>query len=196
MFDINCGGIVVIHNFVKLINQLNNPNIYAKLFIFNNTKYKNIFCNDFENIYDVNDNTIVIYPEIVSGNPLNAKNIIRWILLDLGIDMPLNHYENWGNKDAFIKYIKKNNLHKGTERTLNGLKLDKLKDIILKEDTGNEKVFSFKKILGKGGKVGTPYIFSFQNKDLIIKVSPGINMFSRNHTDIERYKCFKYYSAI
>jgi len=44
--------------------------------------------------------------------------------------------ENWGNKDVFIKYIKKNNLHKGTDRTLNGLKLDKLKDIILKEHLG------------------------------------------------------------
>jgi hypothetical protein len=44
--------------------------------------------------------------------------------------------ENWGNKDSFIKYIKKNNLYKGTDRTLNGLKLDKLKDIILKEHLG------------------------------------------------------------
>jgi hypothetical protein len=99
MFDINCGGIVAMHNFVKLINGLNNANIYGKLFIFNNTKYKNIFCNDFANIYDVNDNTIVIYPEIVSGNPLNAKKCMRWILLDLGIEMPLNHYEKWGKKD-------------------------------------------------------------------------------------------------
>ena len=33
IFDINCGGIVVIHNLTKLINELNNPNIYGKLFI-------------------------------------------------------------------------------------------------------------------------------------------------------------------
>ena len=91
----------------------------------------------------------------------------------------------------FITFAKEQNNIMNVIRE-NNTDLDK--DIILKEDTGKEKVFSFKKILGKGGKVGTPYIFSFQNKDLIIKVSPGINMFSRNHTDVERYKCFKYYN--
>jgi hypothetical protein len=100
------------HNFIKIINELNNSNIYGKIFVFNNTKYKNIFCNDFANIYDVNDNTIVIYPEIVSGNPLNAKNVVRWILLDLGIEMPLNHYQNWDKKDLVYFWESKDTTNK------------------------------------------------------------------------------------
>ena len=90
----NCGGILVMHNLVKLINNLNLPNIKAKLFNPHNYKYKNIFSEKFADIDEINDNTIVIYPEIIKNNPLNATKIIRWILLDLGIEMPSNYYLN------------------------------------------------------------------------------------------------------
>jgi hypothetical protein len=113
VFDIKCGGIVVLHNLARLINELHNPNIYAKLFIINNFKYKNIFCNDFATIDDIDDNTFVIYPEIVSGNPLNAKKFMRWILLDSTGNMPLNNYENWDKKDLiyFWETKEKNNIY-------------------------------------------------------------------------------------
>jgi hypothetical protein len=70
--------------------------ISGKLFVYNNLKYNNIFCNQFETVDEINDNTIVIYPEVISGNPLNCKKVVRWILLALGIEMPINHYESWG----------------------------------------------------------------------------------------------------
>ena len=95
-FDILCGGIVALHNLAKIINDIKHPNIYAKLFVYNNLKYDNIFCNQFETVDEINDNTVVIYPEVISGNPLNCKKVIRWILLSLGIEMPHNHYIKWG----------------------------------------------------------------------------------------------------
>jgi hypothetical protein len=94
--DILCGGIVALHHLAKIINDFKHPEIYAKLFVYNNLKYNNIFCNQFETVDEINDNTVVIYPEIISGNPLNCKKVIRWILLSLGIEMPINHYINWG----------------------------------------------------------------------------------------------------
>jgi hypothetical protein len=98
-WDIKCGGITVIHYFVYLINTFYNEKFYAKLFMHNNIRYKNPFCNDFAQIDEINDNTVVIYPEIVSGNPLNAKNVVRWIHLKLGIEMPINHYNKWSMND-------------------------------------------------------------------------------------------------
>ena len=98
-FDISCGGIVVMHYLAKIINDYKHPNFYAKLFIYNNLKYENIFCNDFAEIHEINDNTIVIYPETVKGNPSNCKNVVRWVLLELGIEMSLDHYKNWNQND-------------------------------------------------------------------------------------------------
>lgn len=103
-FHIKCGGIVVMHYLTQLINELNHPKFYAKLFMHNNLKYDNIFCNEFATIDDINDNTIVIYPEIITGNPLGAKNVVRWILLELGIEMPIDHYKNWGSTDLIYHW--------------------------------------------------------------------------------------------
>ena len=97
-FDFKCGGVVAMHYLAKIINEYNNK-FYCKLFVHNNLKYNNIFCNNFARIDEINDSTIVIYPEIVSNNPLNCKNVIRWILLELGIEMPIDHYKNWSSND-------------------------------------------------------------------------------------------------
>lgn len=49
----------------------------------------------------VDDNAIVIYPEVIYGNPLNAKNVVRWFLY-------YNRYPNdpyaYGEHDLFICY--------------------------------------------------------------------------------------------
>jgi hypothetical protein len=117
--DVNCGGIVALHNLAKLINDLNDEKVYAKIFMFNGLRYYNTFCSEFATLDDINDNCFVVYPEVITGNPLNAKNVVRWILLGLGKEMPNNHFINWGKKDLvyyynyekkfdFVENIKKN----------------------------------------------------------------------------------------
>jgi hypothetical protein len=52
----------------------------------------------------INDETIVVYPEIIYGNPLKAKRVCRWILYDPlkrgGIDL-LN---SWSKSDVYCSY--------------------------------------------------------------------------------------------
>jgi tRNA A-37 threonylcarbamoyl transferase component Bud32 len=44
---------------------------------------------------------IVIYPEITFGNPLNAKNIVRWLLHNPGFHTNIIHF---GTNEFYIKY--------------------------------------------------------------------------------------------
>ena len=41
---------------------------------------------------DIDDDTIVVYPEIVPGNPLGAKNVVRWLLYKPGLACPFIPY--------------------------------------------------------------------------------------------------------
>lgn len=48
---------------------------------------------------DLTPNSIVVYPEIVLGNPLDAKNIVRWLLYKPG----LRHPYEFGNNEMFFR---------------------------------------------------------------------------------------------
>jgi len=79
------GGVLVTYHTAKCIYQLG---YNIKLFVhdpeYGPAKKAIPIINPFFNIYadysDINDNTIVIYPEHVQFNPLNAKIVIRWQL--------------------------------------------------------------------------------------------------------------------
>ena len=49
----------------------------------------------------VGDNTIVIYPEVVRGNILHAKNVVRWFLYK---NLYLKEEGDFNSKDLFITY--------------------------------------------------------------------------------------------
>jgi prefoldin subunit 5 len=99
----------------KIKEKYKNVQIYSPIYKEFN-EYGLIF-NDFTNDtnFDI-ENTIVIYPEIFTDNPLNAKYVIRWILAEIGINCDKNIYQYWNKNDLvyyysretkFIEYLEK-----------------------------------------------------------------------------------------
>jgi hypothetical protein len=102
-FNINSGGILCLHYLCHLLNEIKHD---AYIYYKNkeNTKYNNYGLNiKIWPNHHVDDNTIVIYPEIVDHNPLNAKNIVRWLLHKPGF---WTGRVNYGSDDLIVAHGK------------------------------------------------------------------------------------------
>ncbi len=85
-FDFNIGGVKVLHKLCDLLNK-NGQDAYLypipfpgqteRYFILNKSYNTPIVTNE---ILRDKDNYVVVYPEIIKHNPLNAKNVVRWVL--------------------------------------------------------------------------------------------------------------------
>ena len=108
-FSRNCGGMMVLHNLVKKINELNDGRVYAKILAPCGVRYRNEFCENFATPFEINENTVVVYPEIVRGNYLNCRKVVRWLLQELGYYSSANLWKNWGGNDlVYVWETKKN----------------------------------------------------------------------------------------
>jgi hypothetical protein len=165
-----CGGVQVLHNLAKSINDLNHPEIYALLCTYDHSRYQNNFCNSFVNPHQVDDHTVVIYPEVITGNPLNAKHVIRWVLLDLGFETQTNHYEHWDSND--IVYHWEPHPHKHSKQLVN-LWINPKITALLNENINYEtkrreltNCFLFKKVIFCPGKFHKNIKYMHNNFDI------------------------------
>jgi hypothetical protein len=105
-FDENSGGNLVLHRLCDLLNKQGERS-YIWLWGGQPQPHKSGICERFNTPFaklsDLSDNTIVVYPEVVSGNPLMAKNVVRWLLYKPGF---FTGEVNYG-KDDFYFYTER-----------------------------------------------------------------------------------------
>ncbi len=84
-FHKNIGGVIILH---KLCHLLNEHGYKAYLYPFKEDEENFETCKDYNTPIatdgDLKD-AIVIYPEIVKGNPLNANHVVRYLLNKPGV---------------------------------------------------------------------------------------------------------------
>lgn len=89
------GGIIALHKLCHVLNELGynaylwpnffgvRPNLRKKIKAYLKKKHyvtRNDFISPLAGKAELNENCIVIYSEVDYGNPLGAKNVVRWLL--------------------------------------------------------------------------------------------------------------------
>ena len=101
-FSFKDGGTVVQYLLAKTLEEEGqNVRIYATSGIkIDNSVFNKFYDNDFL----IDDNCVVIYCEGTTGNPLNAKKVVRWMLSKLGQNVPYTHLNTW-DKNELVYYF-------------------------------------------------------------------------------------------
>lgn len=113
--DYQVGGIVVLHNLAKDLLELG-----YRVMLYNpeGHRYENPFCGQFAEFSDVDDRAVVVYPEVVEGNPLKALNVVRWMLCDIGVHTSPDIYKSWNAKDLVFHFSSFNSTYNPEDLTI------------------------------------------------------------------------------
>ena len=113
-FSFKDGGTVVQYLLGKVLKEYGqNVKIYPSS---GKITENSIFSDFYNNNFPIDDNCVVVYCEGTQGNPLNAKNVVRWMVSKLGQNVPYDWVNTWG-KNELVYYFNseekiKNNIDK------------------------------------------------------------------------------------
>lgn len=118
-FNANSGGSIFLHELVNALNKLGEAafiwpwrrlpasgyraKIMSQLRLPGSGWARSIktnpnLCTPVATLEDFTNSTIVVYPEVTLGNPMQAQNVVRWLLYKPG----LRHPYKFGNSDMFF----------------------------------------------------------------------------------------------
>jgi hypothetical protein len=105
-----CGGCSVLFYLAALLKK-KNMNVKISKPSFHESDLNNPIFAEFVDTFDP-DNTIVIYPEITDDNPLNAKNVVRWLLQDSS----QREHDKWNKDDLCYYYLSEKKIKDSPEK--------------------------------------------------------------------------------
>ena len=95
------GGINVMYYLAKVLSENNkNVRIYPAYGFIQNNIFNNYYKNNEFNI----TTSIVVYCEGTVGNPLNSQYVVRWLLSEIGKNVPVNYVHSFG-KNELVYYF-------------------------------------------------------------------------------------------
>lgn len=111
-WQLNSGGVLALHRLCHNLN-VNGETAYMGCAKKNNEWLGETAptINDVATLFD-KENDVVVYPEIVRGNPMGFKNVVRWILntpgmMNAGVGGNPDTSESWKYSDLIFKYAKR-----------------------------------------------------------------------------------------
>lgn len=106
-YNINGGGPVVLHKLADVLSSLNPETYIVCDFTYSGSNAKTISHNDSYGMA-LEEDCVVIYPEVVWHNLLNAKNVVRWILYYPGAHSGTKEYADMEHVFLYHKEYGKN----------------------------------------------------------------------------------------
>ena len=195
-FNENSGGQIVLHKLCDILNQLGEkaylyPYFYEPMIELNKpvrSLYRILrylvqkigfyklrtnphFNTPIINKKDINDKCIVVYPEIINGNPLKCKNVVRWFLHKPGFH---TGEINYGKNELYFFYQ-----HIFNDKSINPdqdnlLYISWIMDDIYKQTNFRERSGSCY-MLRKG-----------KNKKIVHNISNSILLDGKSHVEIAK----------
>lgn len=100
-YNLSDGGITVQYYLASILDKMGvRVRIHINKYnVIQNSLFNNYYHDDF----DLN-NTIVLYSEGIENNPLKAPFTVRWMLSELGKNVPKDYLKNW-NKNELVYYF-------------------------------------------------------------------------------------------
>ncbi len=113
-FNLADGGTTVQYYLAQILKELGeNVKIYNS-----NGKTDNDIFNDYIDSISIKEleNTVVIYCEGIRGNPLNAPYVVRWMLSELGKNVPKEILNSWNNNELVYYFNPEEKFYKNKEK--------------------------------------------------------------------------------
>jgi len=112
-FNLSDGGIIIQYYLANILDKYGVRVRIKKNFDI--IKKNDLFNSFYDDDFDFN-NTVVIYCEGIEGNPFNAKYVVRWMLSELGKNVPKDYLLTWGKDELIYYFNSEDKINKSPEK--------------------------------------------------------------------------------